>query len=335
MHEILAFDTRVRNDVIRPRAPSPDDMVWIPGGAYWMGSDRHYRDEAPSHQVTVDGFWIDRYPVTNERFSEFVRATGHVTQAELPPRPERYTEERSPRLHSGSLVFVNPGREVDQSNLHDWWVYVRGAQWRHPQGPHSTVDDLERHPVVHITYADAKAFAAWEGKELPSEAEWEYAARGGLDRATYAWGDSLMPGGRIMANMWQKKFPWKNVNGGPVGTTPVGMFPENGYGLHDMIGNVWEWTSDWYRPHHRTNDNKVSSKNSPGLQRSFSFDPHEPNIPIPRKVLKGGSHLCAPNSYHRYRPAARLPHPIDTSTCHIGFRCIVRAPASTTQDLPY
>jgi formylglycine-generating enzyme required for sulfatase activity len=183
--------------------------------------------------------------------------------------------------------------------------------------------------VVHVAYCDAEAYAAWAGKELPSEAEWEFAARGGLDGATYAWGEEFMPGGKLMANTWQGEFPWQNrVEDGYESTSPVGTFPENGYGLHDMIGNVWEWTTDWYRAAHEGDAPKACCvpRNPRGGDREASFDPRQPEIKIPRKVLKGGSHLCAPNYCRRYRPAARFPEPVDTSTCHVGFRCIIRSP---------
>jgi formylglycine-generating enzyme len=309
------------------QATDPRDMVWIQGGMFRMGSDRHYQEERPVHRVSVDGFWIDRYPVTNEQFARFVEATGHVTLAELPPDPADYPGAVPNMLYAGSLVFVKPPGPVDQNQIGNWWQYVRGADWRHPYGPASSLTGIERHPVVHVSYNDAHAYARWVGKELPTEAEWEFAARGGLDGATYAWGEQFMPDGRFMANTWQGEFPWHNrAEDGYEGTSPVGSYPKNGYGLYDMIGNVWEWTADWYRPGHGEAPPKAccDSHNPRGCLETESYDPSLSSIRIPRKVLKGGSHLCAPNYCRRYRPAARFPEPVDTSACHVGFRCIVR-----------
>jgi formylglycine-generating enzyme required for sulfatase activity len=305
-------------------------MIWIPAATYRMGSDHHYPEERPAHQVSVDGFWIDRYPVTNERFARFVDGTGHVTFAEIPPDPAQYPGALPHMLYAGSLVFVRPDGPVDRTNFANWWTFMRAADWRHPQGPATSIDNRERHPVVHVTFGDAEAFAAWEGKELPTEAEWELAARGGLDNAAYAWGDEFLPGGRHMANTWQGEFPSESfAEDGYEGTSPVGAFPSNGYGLHDMIGNVWEWTTDWYHAKHPNEVVKAccTPHNPRGAREEDSYDPCQPEIRIPRKVIKGGSHLCAPNYCRRYRPAARFPEPIDTSTCHLGFRCIVRPPA--------
>ena len=307
-------------------APFPD-MVWIPGGTFLMGSDHHYLEERPIHRVTVDGYWMDRAPVTNERFARFVEETGHRTFAEIPPDPEQYPGALPEMLYAGSLVFQKPSQRPDPREGVTWWHYVRGADWRRPQGPDSSIERRKRHPVVHVTYADAEAFARWEGKTLPTEAEWEFAARGGLDGAVYAWGSEFLAGHRHLANTWQGEFPWQSfVQDGFEGTSPVGAFPPNGYGLLDMIGNVWEWTSDWYRPTHPAEAVKACCipSNPLGPRLEESYDPSMPDIKIPRKVLKGGSHLCAPNYCRRYRPAARFPEPIDTSTCHVGFRCIVR-----------
>jgi formylglycine-generating enzyme len=313
---------------IQPPGPPPfPDMVWIPGGTFRMGSDKHYPEERPVHRVTVDGFWMDRTPVTNDRFARFVEAAGHVTFAEIPPRPEDYPGALPDQLFAGSLVFVKPATRVDTRDFTNWWNWTRGAQWRHPYGQGSGLDGREHHPVVHVTFGDAEAFARWAGKALPTEAEWEFAARGGLDGAPYAWGDEFLPGDRHMANTWQGDFPWQGTpRDGYEGTSPVDAFPQNGYGLHDMIGNVWEWTGDWYQPRHPDETVKACCipRNPFGPKVEDSYDPCQPNIRIPRKVLKGGSHLCAPNYCRRYRPAARFPEPIDTSTCHVGFRCIVR-----------
>ena len=299
------------------------DMAQIPGGTFRMGSDKHYPEERPVHRVTVDEFWIDQAPVTNERFARFVAETGHVTFAEIPPNPADYPGALPHMLYAGSLVFRKP---TDRAST-DRWHYLAGAHWRQPQGLGSTIKGRENHPVVHITYADAEAFARWEGKALPTEAEWECAARGGLDGAAFAWGDEFLPNGQIMANTWQSEFPWENqCADGYEGTSPVGAFPPNAFGLYDVAGNVWEWTADWYQPRHP--DEKVKAccipRNPRGGAEHESHDPAMPDIPIPRKVLKGGSHLCAPNYCRRYRPAARFPEPIDTSTCHVGFRCVVR-----------
>jgi len=307
-------------------SPFPE-MVWIPGGTFLMGSEKHYPEERPVHSVTVDGFWMDRYPVTNEHYRKFIEATGHVTFAEIPPDPADYPGALPGMLYAGSLVFVKPAGPVNRDQISNWWTYMRGADWRHPQGPDSSLAGLDLHPAVHQTFGDAEAFARWEGKELPTESEWEFAARGGLDSATYAWGHDFMPQGRLMANTWQGEFPWHNrLEDGFEGTSPVGSFLPNGYGLFDMIGNVWEWTTDWYVPRHPTEAQKscCAPQNPRGPQESESYDPRQPEIRIPRKVLKGGSHLCAPNYCRRYRPAARFPEPIDTSTSHLGFRCIVR-----------
>ncbi|WP_373044442.1 formylglycine-generating enzyme family protein [Vulgatibacter sp.] len=310
-----------------PGPPPSPDMVWIPGGTFAMGSERHYPEEAPVHRVTVDGFWIDRAPVTNAAFARFVQATGHVTFAQLPPDPRDYPGALPEMLFAGSLVFVKPPGPVDLRDITNWWRFERGADWQHPWGEGSTIEGLMDHPVVHVAYADAEAYARWAGKDLPTEAEWEYAARGGLEGAAYAWGDELAPGGRPMANHWQGLFPWQNtMEDGYERTSPVGAFPPNGYGLVDMIGNVWEWTSDWYRPRHPDEKQKACCipRNPRGGAEQESCDPAMPAIRIPRKVLKGGSHLCAPNYCRRYRPAARYPEPVDTSTSHVGFRCVVR-----------
>ena len=309
------------------RTPPLPDMVWIPGATFRMGSDKHYPEERPVHRVSVDGFWMDRYPVTNARFARFVEETGHTTFAELAPNPADYPEAQPDLLFAGSLVFVQPSARVDLSNIRNWWQYLRGADWQHPFGVNSSNAELGTHPVVHVTFADADAFARWEGKELPTEAEWEFASRGGLDGAAFAWGDEFLPGDRHMANTWQGEFPWQQLaTDGFERTSPVGAFPPNGYGLFDMIGNVWEWTTDWYQVRHPQDEPKACCipRNPRGPAAEGSFDPGQPHLRIPRKVLKGGSHLCAPNYCRRYRPAARYPQPTDTSTSHIGFRCIVR-----------
>ncbi|MGY8633756.1 formylglycine-generating enzyme family protein [Bradyrhizobium sp. 14AA] len=312
----------------------PDDaktgeMVFIPGGTFRMGSDHHYPEEAPSHRVSVDGFWIDRTPVTNRQFKQFVEATGHVTEAQIVPGPNDYPGALKEMLYAGSLVFSPLPRITDLIDGSQWWSFMRGANWRHPYGPGSDIEGLDDHPIVHVSFSDATAYARWAGKDLPTEAEWEFAARGGLDGEEFAWGDALMPGGKHMANLWQGKFPVQNLGeDGFERTSPVMAFPPNGYGLYDMIGNVWEWTSDWWSARHAAEAAKPCCipQNPRGGREDASYDPRLPNTGIPRKVLKGGSHLCAPNHCRRYRPAARHAEPIDTSTSHIGFRCVARSP---------
>ncbi|MFL5136821.1 MAG: formylglycine-generating enzyme family protein [Microvirga sp.] len=309
------------------RAPAGTQMLWIPGGTFRMGSDHHYPEEAPVHRVTVDGFWMDRTPVTNRQFREFVRATGHVTFAERQPDPKDYPRALPHLLKPGSLVFNPPNYPVDLRNWGQWWEYIFGANWRRPYGPGSSIKGLDDHPVVHVAYPDAEAYAAWAGKILPTEAEWEFAARGGLDGAEFAWGNEFTPGGRHMANTWQGAFPFRNSReDGFELTSPVRTYPPNGYGLYDTIGNVWEWTSDWYVPKHSTDAPKACCipENPRGGREDQSYDPCQPETPIPRKVLKGGSHLCAPSYCRRYRPAARHPQPVDSSMSHVGFRCISR-----------
>ncbi|MBF9198264.1 formylglycine-generating enzyme family protein [Microvirga terrestris] len=307
-------------------------MVWIQGGTFRMGSDKHYPEEIPVHRVTVDGFWIDRTPVTNRDFRRFVESTGHVTIAERKPDPKDYPGALPEMLKAGSLVFSPPDYPVSLSDWSQWWAFTFGATWRRPCGPKSSVKGLDDHPVVHVAYEDARAYADWSGRDLPTEAEWEFAARGGLDGAEYAWGDEFTPGGRHMANTWQGAFPFQNKReDGYDRTSPVTAFPPNGYGLHDMIGNVWEWTSDWYRSRHPADAPKACCipGNPRGGREADSYDPRQPQIRIPRKVLKGGSHLCAPNYCRRYRPAARHAQPIDTSSSHIGFRCVSRRGPNT------
>jgi formylglycine-generating enzyme len=305
------------------------NMSFIPGGRFIMGSDQHYPEEAPAHEASVDAFWIDKYTVTNEQFAQFVAKTGYVTSAERPPRAEDYPGAKPEMLRAASVVFCKPKGRVDLGDHYNWWTYVPGADWRHPEGPNSSIDGRLQHPVVHVAYEDAEAYANWIGKELPTEAEWEFAARGGLDGATYAWGEEFAPRSRQMANTWQGEFPWQNLRiDGYEGTAPVGQFPANGYGLYDMIGNVWEWTTDWYSPHHPLHKACCSGAVARG-QREQSYDPLLPDIKIPRKVMKGGSFLCAPNYCRRYRPAARMAQPIDTSTCHVGIRLVIRHSSET------
>jgi formylglycine-generating enzyme len=309
-------------------APHPG-MVPIPGGTFSMGSDHHYPEEAPAHEVTVSAFWMDRTPVTNAEFQRFVLATRHVTLAERPANPEDYPGAIPEMLAPSSVVFDQPQGRVDLRNRYNWWAYVPGANWRHPHGPGSSLDGLWDHPVVHVAFEDAAAYARWAGKDLPTEAEWEFAARGGLLATEYVWGDAFMIGGRHMANTWQGEFPWQNrVEDGHEWTSPVCAFPANGYGLYDVAGNVWEWTTDWYQEHGKILNACCGLDNPRGGEREGSVDPAMVGLAIGRKVMKGGSHLCAPNYCRRYRPAARMPQPVDTSTSHLGFRCIVRGTAA-------
>jgi formylglycine-generating enzyme required for sulfatase activity len=307
-------------------------MVRIPAGTFTMGSNAHYPEEAPAHRVTVDELWMDEHAVTNAAFAKFVHETGYVTLAEKPANPELYPGAKPELLAPSSVVFQRPDHPVDLRDPYNWWIYVRGADWRHPRGPHTSIKGLEKHPVVHVAFEDAAAYAAWAGKELPTEAEWEYAARGGLDGKEYAWGDVLEPDGKAMANTWQGRFPYENlVTDGFEWTAPVGSFPPNGYGLYEMTGNVWEWTTDFYQAHaqeaqeaQQAQQACCSQKNPRGGSAEASYDPRTPGVKIARRVMKGGSYLCAPNYCRRYRPAARMAQAVDTSTCHLGFRCIVR-----------
>jgi len=315
------------------REPPYSDMLWIPGGEFQMGSDHHYPEERPAHRVRVNGFWMDRAPVTNREFQRFVRETGYVSFAEIPPDPKDYPGALPHMLRAGSLVFTPPGRAVDLNDCRQWWQFRFEACWYRPYGPGSSIAGLDEHPVVHVAYRDAEAYALWSGKEIPTEAEWEFAARGGLEGAEFAWGEEFTPRDRHMANTWQGVFPHYNSRlDGYTRTSPVTAFPPNGYGLYDMIGNVWEWTSDWYSSSHNPSLSRSPSAHAPccpsenprGAPEEGSYDGAMPEIRIPRKVLKGGSHLCAPNYCRRYRPAARHAEPIDTSTSHVGFRCITR-----------
>jgi formylglycine-generating enzyme len=291
-------------------------MRWIPGGSFAMGSEDFYPEERPVRTVAADGLWMDEHPVTNLEFGRFVKATGYVTVAERPPDPAAFPGADPELLVPGSLVFQPSAGPVDLRDFRNWWAYVPGAYWRRPEGPGSNLGGRERHPVVHVAHPDAEAYAAWAGKSLPTEAEWEHAARGGLDGAAFAWGDEFAPGGRMMANTWQGEFPWQNlVADGFAGTSPVGSYRPNGYGLLDMTGNVWEWTCDDFTPDHST----------PAARPCCV--PAAEGETAPRKVIKGGSHLCAPSYCLRYRPAARQSETVDTGTSHIGFRCVLREEA--------
>jgi len=305
-------------------------MVWVPGGRFQMGSNHHYPEEAPAHRAEVQGFWMDRAPVTNAEFRKFIKATGYRTQAERPADPADYPGARPEQLQPASIVFIAPAHPVGLSDTHAWWHYVPGANWRHPEGPGSSIKGRDQHPVVHVSHADAEAYARWAGKQLPTEAEWERAAWGGRESGEFAWGDELHPGGRMLANTWQGAFPHHNSRAdGYERTSPVGHYPANGYGLVDMIGNVWEWTSSWYRNGHHASAADGTAEaagccEAAQTARLASIDPHSEHGSMPRKVVKGGSYLCAPSYCRRYRPAARMAQGIDTSTGHMGFRCIVR-----------
>ncbi len=304
-----------------------DHMVRIPGGTFRMGSDRHYREEAPVRRVTVSPFWMDAHTVTNTEFTAFVTATDYITVAERPLNEADYPGAKPELLAPGALVFHMTDGPVDTRNTFNWWSYVAGACWRHPEGPGSDLVGRDDHPVVQIAFEDAAAFACWADKDLPTEAEWEFAARGGLDGAEFVWGDEFAPVGKFMANTWQGPFPWGNFAAdGFAGIAPVGSYPPNGFGLYDMAGNVWQWTKDWFSTVNQPNLTKSCCipENPRGGTVEASYDPAQPKIRIPRKVVKGGSFLCAPSYCRRYRPAARHAQMVDTGMSHIGFRCVRR-----------
>jgi formylglycine-generating enzyme required for sulfatase activity len=302
-------------------------MVWIPGGEFWMGSNDFYPEERPVHRVRVDGFWMDAHPITAGEFRRFVRATGYVTVAERPLDPEDYPDADPDLLVPGSLVFRKSAGPVPLDDYRNWWEYRPGACWKRPGGKGTSIVGRERHPVVHVSWEDVAAYADWIDKELPTEAEWEYAARGGIESAVFAWGDDDVVGDRAMANTWQGEFPWQNLRlDGFEGTSPVGSFPPNGYGLFDVTGNVWEWTADYwsadrpeaFAPCCVPHNPRVTSAEASRMRG-------EPGEQFPRRVIKGGSHLCAPNYCLRYRPAARQSQTIDSGMAHLGFRCIRRS----------
>jgi sulfatase modifying factor 1 len=307
-------------------AATARDMAAIPAATFMMGSNGHYAEEAPAHRVAVDGFSIDRHPVTNRGFAVFARATGHVTVAERPLDPAAFPDAPPENLRAGSLVFVGTRGPVDLRHIEQWWKWTPGACWRHPEGPGSTLAGRMEHPVVHVAHEDAAAYAAWADAALPTEAEWELAARGGLDGAAFAWGDEPEPPGERLANFWHGDFPWRAEPG--YGTTSaVGSFAANGHGLHDMAGNVWEWTDDWYAARHPDDAEQPCCipRNPRGADgEAASLDPAQPQFPVGRKVLKGGSFLCADSYCLRYRPAARRPQMVDTGMSHVGFRCVRR-----------
>ena len=302
--------------------PAPDGMVWIPGGEFSMGSeDPKMTDARPFHRVALNGYWMDRTEVTNEEFMRFVKATGYVTVAERQPDPKDFPDTPPENLVPGAVVFTPPPTTVPLNDHYVWWSYVQGANWRHPEGPKSDLKGKEKHPVVHIAYEDANAYATWAGKRLPTEAEFEFAARGGLDRKRFAWGDDFRPSGQFQANTYQGHFPDKNTGeDGFIGTAPVGTFAPNGFGLVDMAGNVWEWTADWYRPDYYQSlaAQKKVARNPQGPPDSF--DPSEPGIA--KRVQKGGSFLCTDEYCARYMPGGRGKGEPNTGTNHVGFRCV-------------
>jgi formylglycine-generating enzyme len=301
-------------------ATETEGMRWVPGGTFAMGSEDFYPEERPVRRAEVAGFWMDEHPVTVEEFARFVTATGYVTVAERPLDAADYPDADPGLLVPGALVFRPTRGPVPLDDYTQWWRYVPGASWRSPGGPATTVEGRRLHPVVQVAFEDAAAFAAWAGKDLPTEAEWEFAARGGLEGAVFAWGDEHFPDGTPAANTWQGEFPWQNLMlDGYAGTSPVGSFPPNGYGLFDVCGNVWEWTTSWFTP--AAAATAVCCAPPPAAGERF-----------PRRVIKGGSHLCAPNYCLRYRPAARQAESVDTSTSHIGFRCVVRSDRAAAED---
>jgi formylglycine-generating enzyme required for sulfatase activity len=303
--------------------PPAATMAWVPPATFRMGSDAHYPEEAPAHPVSVGGFWIDRHQVTNRDFAAFAGDTGYVTVAERPLDPAEFPGAPAENLVPGSLVFTGTAGPVDLRHLSQWWTWTPGASWRHPEGPGSTVEGREDHPVVHVAFEDAERYAAWAGKALPTEAQWELAARGTRDGAGYTWGDEPESPGERRANFWHGPFPWRPDDGYGA-TSPVGAYPPNDHGLFDMAGNVWEWTADWYSARHPdAAERPCCIPTDPrGGPEGESHDPELPQFRIPRKVIKGGSFLCADSYCRRYRPAARRPQMIDTGMSHIGFRCV-------------
>jgi formylglycine-generating enzyme required for sulfatase activity len=288
-----------------------DDFVWIPPQTTVLGSDAHYAEEAPTREVGVDGFWMQTHQVTNQQFAEFVDSTGYLTVAERPPNPDDYPGAPPENLQPGSMVFHRTPGPVDLRHLNQWWTWTPGACWNHPRGPRSSTTGREHHPVVHVAFEDASAYSHWAGFQLPTEAQWEVAARGGVAGAVYTWGDEPELPGQRLANYWHGEFPYLPDTG--YGTTSrVGSFEPNGYGLYDMAGNVWEWTTDWW----------ADTRELESCCAADSYDPAQPQFSIGRRVIKGGSFLCADSYCLRYRPAARRPQAVDTGMSHIGFRCV-------------
>ncbi|MGW7680535.1 formylglycine-generating enzyme family protein [Kribbella sp. NPDC054772] len=301
-------------------ATKPTIQAWvaIPGGTFALGSDQHHPEERPVRRVDVVPFWIAAYAVTNRQYAAFVADTRYVTVAERPLNPADFPGAPQENLKPGSLVFTRTPGQVDLRRLSQWWTWTPGACWRRPEGPDSGIADRADHPVVHIAYDDALAYCDWAGAELPTEAQWEAAARGGLDGATYVWGDVPERPGQRLANFWHGELPWRS-NPGYGYTAPVGSFPANGYGLYDMAGNVWEWTRDWYES--EPENGPVCCSPDGAMASMAGMDAAQPQFRIPRRVIKGGSFLCADSYCRRYRPAARRPQMVDTAMSHIGFRC--------------
>lgn len=315
-----------KEQAVSAAATNPNDlswtngMKWVPGGTFQMGSEEGQPDEKPVHEVTVDGFWMDTYELTNEEFEKFVKATGYVTIAERKPRQEDFPDAPPEALVPGAIVFTPPPGQVPLTDHMAWWRYVPGANWRHPEGPESTIKGREKHPVVQVAWFDAMAYAKWAGKRLPTEAEWEFAARGGKEKLTYIWGNEKTPDGKWLANIWQGSFPNGNtLQDGFKLQSPVGSFAPNGYGLYDMAGNVWEWTSDWYMPDYYA---KSPKQNPQGPQESY--DPNEPGVW--KRITRGGSYLCTEAYCWGYRPAMRMKTSPDTGLNHTGFRCVRNGP---------
>ena len=327
-----AFEPTVLNHS-NPPGKAPQGMIWIPGGEFSMGANdppdmddvgmKATTDGRPIHRVYVDGFFMDKTDVTNGEFAKFVKATGYVTVAERKPRQEDYPNAPPENLVAGSVVFSPPDHPVPLNDHFQWWSYVRGADWRHPEGPSSNIKGKDAYPVVQVAYEDAAAFAKWAGKRLPTEAEWEFAARGGLSGKPFAWGDEFRPNGKWMANTHQGHFPNHDTGeDGYVGIAPVAQYPANQYGLYDMAGNVWQWTSDWYRPDYYKQLAETGSvaRNPQGPETSF--DPAEPREP--KKVHRGGSYLCTDQYCSRYIVGTRGKGEVSTGTNHLGFRCVIK-----------
>jgi len=319
---------KLRDPVLNTTAapgPAPAGMVWIPGGEFYMGCEG-FREATPVHLVYVDGFWMDKTEVTNEQFEQFIKATNYVTEAEKQPNQKDFPKVAADKLKPFSIVFKKPGPN-DYVSLEEhtgWWDVSYGACWKHPEGPGSTIKGREKHPVVHISYNDALAYCKWAKKRLPTEAEWEFAARGGLDRKIFCWGDDLTPGGKWMANVWQGNFPYANTReDGFEGTAPVGSYPANGYGLHDMAGNVWEWCADWYRENYYEKSRVVGGRTENPKGPDNAFDPLEPATD--KRVQRGGSFLCADNYCERYIVGTRGKGEVTSAQNHSGFRCVMDA----------
>lgn len=345
----------VHRIVVGDGTSAPKGMVWVPGGKFLMGSDSKLAqaNEKPAHPASVKGFWMDQHHVTNAEFRRFVEATGYVTTAERKPDWDTIAPQVMPgtprppdsALVAGAMVFTGTHDEVDYRDFSRWWAYVPGAEWKHPRGPNSSIDGYDDHPVVQVSYEDALAYAKWAGKRLPTEAEWEFAARGGLEQATYVWGNDFKPGDKQMANVWQGQQPQpfpviSPKSGGAVGTSPVGTFPANGYGLQDMTGNAWQWVADWYRADQFARVAKSGEPQADPRGPSDSWDPSEPGVPegAPKRVTRGGSFLCNEAYCMSYRPSARRGTDPYTSMSHLGFRLVMDAdrwkPAASTEGKP-